>query len=163
MMLSMNRSVPSALVLLGFLCLGCVQLITADEWGTCDRGPDAFAVYITKTIPQTCIDVPFEGEIIERCFYTYVPESCSKEDIAEAPLVVDSHGMSSCAFWQAGYSGWMQKAEEECMVVVWPDGSTDPVVGACFDTPGFLLASDVPGGEDSGLTATVSDLRRYVA
>ena len=162
MLLSMNQSVSSALVLLG-LCLGYIQLVAAQDFTTaCDTGPDAFAVYRNKNIPQTCIDVPFEGEVVERCFYTYVPESCTKEEISEAPLVVDSHGMGSCAFWSSLYTGWMQKAEEECMVLVWPSGQTDPVSGSCFDTPGFLSRSEIPGGEDSFVTASVSQLQTYM-
>ena len=164
-MLSMNQSVSSALVLLGFLCLGYMQLVAADDFtSACDTGPDAFGVYRIdgKDIPQTCIDVPFEGAVFKRCFYTYVPESCNKEDISEAPLVVDVHGMGSCAFWSSLYTGWMQKADEECMVLVWPDGQTDPVSGSCFDTPGFLSRNEIPGGEDSFVTSSVSHLRRYI-
>ena len=116
----MNRSVSSALVVLGFVYLGCVQLVAAQlndfldfdfDDRTCDQGPDAFEIY-KKNIPQTCIDVPFNDEITERCFYTYIPESCSSDEITKAPLVVDSHGMGSCALFSAGYTGWLEKAEE---------------------------------------------------
>jgi len=142
-MLAMNlRSVSSALFLLG------APLVASQFELTCDTGPDAFVDY-GKNIPQTCIDVPFDGGVKERCFYTYVPESCSPEEITKAPLVLDVHGQGSCALWSAGYTGWLQKAEEECIVVVWPDGTPNVFSGQCFDTPGFLMSSEIPGAEDS--------------
>ena len=156
----MNRSISSTLVVLAFfLCLGCVQLVAAQfEEFICDTGPDAFAPFGID-VPQTCIDVPSEDGLIERCFYTYIPESCSTKDITKAPLVVDSHGQGSCAFWSAGYTGWQQKAQEECLVVVWPQGGSSMMAGNCFDVPGFLPSSEVPGAEDTDLS-TVSDLRQ---
>ena len=120
----------------------------------CDTGPDAFAPFGID-VPQTCIDVPSEDGLIERCFYTYIPESCSTKDITNPPLVVDSHGQGSCAFWSAGYTGWQQKAQEECFVVVWPQGGRSMLAGNCFDVPGFLPSSEVPGAEDTDLS-TVS-------
>ena len=155
----MHRSLALALVV---VCLGCVPLVASQftdfvgdfsDFPTCDRGPDAFGE-AAKSIPQTCIDVSFGGEITERCFYTYIPETCA--EIAKAPLVVDSHGTGSCALWSAGYTGWLEKAEEECMVVVWPSGQENRLFGSCFDVPGLLPSSDVPGDDEDTDLITVS-------
>lgn len=158
----MNRSFSLALVVV--VCLGCVPSVASQfsdfvgdfDFPTCDRGPDAFGE-AAKRVPQTCIDVPFDGEITERCFYTYIPESCTLEEIAKAPLVVDSHGTGSCALWSAGYTGWLEKADEECIVVVWPSGQENALFGSCFDVPGLLPSSDVPGEDEDTDLSSVSD------
>ncbi len=145
-MLSLNRS---------FFFLSCVylsgvhRLVAAEEVkeGVCSFAPDILTGAFGKPIPYTCIDVPLTedgAETVERCFYSYVPESCSAEEITKAPLVLDVHGRGSCPLGSASYTGWMQQAEEECMVVVWPSGTENSIVGGCFSTPGFLESKEIP-------------------
>jgi len=138
-----------SLFILGCLYLtGMHRLVDAEEEGFCARDADALTSYFGKSIPRTCVNVPVsETEFEERCFYSYVPESCSAEEISKAPLVMDIHGLGSCAKGSAFYTGWMKKAEEECIVMIWPDGKENPLVGGCFDTVGFLQSEDVPSTE----------------
>mmetsp|Transcript_18857 Transcript_18857/g.46809 ORF Transcript_18857/g.46809 Transcript_18857/m.46809 type:complete len:410 (+) Transcript_18857:1247-2476(+) len=155
MMLSYNPSTLSSAVF--FLC--CLylggnshRLVSA----LCDTSATALTVAYGKNIPQTCITVPLgddDDEGRERCFYTYVPKSCN--ETKKAPLVVDVHGMGSCPLWSAGYTGWMQKAEEECFVVMWPNGNEHPLMPRCFNTPGFLTSDDMEteSGDNNDVTA----------
>lgn len=91
---------------------------------------------------RTCVKSPdddlFQGE---RCFDTFIPDCAG----SESPLVFDIHGLSSCPFYSAQYTGWKELAEEECFVLVYPLGTTDPNV---VDTPCWGL----PGGmkDDNG-------------
>jgi poly(3-hydroxybutyrate) depolymerase len=141
MMLSMKQSSASALLLFGSLYHIGVS--------GCNTGPDALTTEYGKSIPQSCIEVPVGDAFEERCFHSFVPESCyEREDMTKVPLVVDIHGMGSCALYSAGYTGWMQKAEEECIVVVWPNGNENPLMPRCFNTPGFLNSEDIVGTED---------------
>jgi len=113
----------------------------------CDTSPDALTKAYGKEIPQTCIEVPNDkGEFDERCFYSYLPEGCA--DNEKVPLVMDVHGMGSCPLYSAGYTGWMQKAEEECFVVVWPSGKEKILQPRCFNTPGLLDIKEIAGIED---------------
>lgn len=124
-----------------FLFLGFSCLYVSSS--ACDTGPHALTAAYLKNIPQTCIDVPVGDSTRERCFYTYVPETCAQLEISKAPLVLDVHGMGSCPLWSAGYTGWMQKAEEECIVVAWPTGNQNGIMPRCFNTPGFLTSDDI--------------------
>ncbi len=119
----------------------------------CDIGPMALTNTFGTAIPQTCIEVPADNEKgIEsrtRCYHKYVPESCKGVDFP--PLVIDVHGFSGCPLWHALYSGWKEKAEEECMILVWPLGNQlANVDGNCFNLPGFAKADDygMPGGNN---------------
>lgn len=141
---------------LSLFMLGCLtsmhRLVDAEQADVeeefCDFSSEALTSFYGKNIPQTCINVPVsEVEFEERCFYSYVPESCSSEEISKAPLVMDIHGLGSCAKASASYTGWMEKAEEECIVMVWPNGNQNPIVGGCFSTLGFLQSEDVPSTE----------------
>jgi len=145
-----NTAFSSAL----FMFLGCLYVRGCSAI-LCDTGPNALISAYKKPIPQTCIDVPVgdKGKTRERCFYTYVPKTCSEQEISEAPLVVDVHGMGSCPLWSAGYTGWMQKAEEDCIVVMWPNGNEHPMMPRCFNTPGFLTSTDI---QDSSSTTTTT-------
>lgn len=148
-MLSSNSSTFSSAVFF-LCCLVCFggnnshRLVTVSA--LCDTSATALTVAYGKNIPRTCINVPLgddDDEGRERCFYTYVPKTCSSNEITKAPLVVDVHGMGSCPLWSAGYTGWMQKAEEECFVVMWPNGNEHPLMPRCFNTPGFLTSDDM--------------------
>ncbi len=117
----------------------------------CDTGPNAMTTSFRTSIPQTCIDVPADNEdsleFRTRCYYTYAPESCDFVD--PVPLVVDVHGLGGCPMWHAFYSGWKEKAEEECFVVMWPTGNDlEGVSEACFNAPGLLKSDDF--GEPDG-------------
>jgi len=76
-------------------------------------------------IPRICIDTP--GVSDQRCYYLYVPD-CVNEQKGEVPLVFDIHGLESCPAWMVYFSGWAQKATEDCFVVVWPLGTIDPEI-----------------------------------
>ena len=144
----------------------------AQEQEECDFGPNALTSNYFKDIPQTCIEVPMENNadglsgIMERCYYRYIPESCKdKEDL---PLVFDIHGFGSCPLVSAFYTGWMQKAEKECFVVVWPSGTRNEVAelglalgvgrgtfpGGCFNVPGFLESDEYGITEDGNSIST---------
>ena len=45
---------------------------------------------------------------------------------------------ASCPFYSSLYTGWGAKANEECFVLIYPLGQTDPEVsdGSCFSVPG---------------------------
>ena len=115
----------------------------------CDFGPDAltnaFLAVLgrVKSIPRTCINVPVDdGSTTERCYYTYVPDSCAFEE-KQVPLVIDNHGRGSCPLSSTGYTGWWNKAEEECFVVVYPSGNTDQdFLDNCWQVPGLETDSD---------------------
>eukprot|EP00980_Cylindrotheca_fusiformis_P005393 scaffold1147_cov126-Cylindrotheca_fusiformis.AAC.11 len=109
------------------------ELTSADDVGAipCDNGPDGLAQYGAQ---QTCIESPdFRGE---RCFYTLIPD-CAGED---SPLVYDMHAFTGCPSFTVTYSGWKEKAEENCFVVVYPLGTTDPgfVDAPCWGLQGGL-------------------------
>jgi poly(3-hydroxybutyrate) depolymerase len=145
---------------LSFICLlgiGRDNPVFVAAQDGCDFSSDALTNEFGKTIPRTCINVPINDDgstttVLERCYYTYVPDSCivlAEAEIASSstpkklPLVVDIHGMSSCPLFTAVYTGWMQKAEEECFVVVWPSGKNiENVGGTCFNLPGLLQSDD---------------------
>ena len=94
-----------------------VNVPTGDEEIECDTGPDALTQAYGKDIPQTCIEVPYYDTFVERCYYTYVPDSASAacrsnnsnvvtaEEVRLLPLVFDIHGLTSCPLFQASYSG----------------------------------------------------------
>jgi len=44
----------------------------------------------------------------------------------------------------ARFTGWLEKAEEECFVVVWPSGSAGPeqIQKGCFNVPGLLTSEN---------------------
>jgi len=133
------------------LCLLNIEPVRAQM--ECDIGPMALTNTFGTPIPQNCIEVPADNEKgIEsrtRCYYEYVPESCMGVDFP--PLVVDVHGLGGCPLWHAMYSGWKEKAEEECMILVWPVGNElERVDGKCFNVPGFAKADDygTPGGNN---------------
>jgi len=144
----------------------------------CDTGPDALTEFFGKSIPRTCIDVPYNSDddvsstttttTLERCYYTFVPDSCTAAAAAAAssststsplnlPLVFDIHGLGSCPLYSAAYTGWLEKAQEECFVVVWPTGNIDDkqVVKGCWNLPGFLRDDDygVDGTDFNDVTA----------
>jgi len=113
---------------------------------TCDRSPgaltEAFAKLNITDEPQfvdhTCIEST--GYPGERCFYTYVPE-CATVD---SPLVYDIHGVSLCPLWNFETSGWVQKAVENCFVIVWPVGNNERSLSflSCFSLEGGFPVSD---------------------
>lgn len=78
----------------------------------CDFGAEAFTRRFGSDIPQTC----FQTDGHRRCFYTFVPD-CAK---GKVPLVYDIHDARDCPVRFAEKSGWLEKARDECFVVVWP-------------------------------------------
>jgi len=132
----------------------------------CNNGPDALTEESGKSIPRTCFDVPYNSEkdnndenaattTMERCYYTYVPDSCTTDSkraenyhaetaVLNLPVVFDIHGLLSCPLWSTRYTGWLEKAQEECFVVVWPIGNTghSSATPGCWNLPGFLTAEN---------------------
>lgn len=122
--------------------------LNPDQLLACNFGAETLTDYYGKSIPQTCIDMPSVGAdgtatVEQRCYYTYVPTSCSSED-QKVPLVLDIHGANSCPLRSSTYTGWWEKAEEECFVVVWPSGEKRDETYAvnCFNVPGLAVDSD---------------------
>jgi len=102
----------------------------------CQNGPNGLEWVGAQ---QTCIESrEFVGE---RCFFTFVPE-CAEED---APLVFDIHGFSYCPYYSTIYTGWIEKANENCFVLVLPLGVTDPEIAdeTCWGFPGGLKDDNV--------------------
>lgn len=95
-------------------------------------------------IPRICIDTP--GVSDQRCFYQYVPD-CVKERKEKVPLVFDIHGLESCPAWMVYFSGWAQKATEECFVVVWPLGTIDPEIS---DAPCWMAEGGIESVLEDG-------------
>jgi len=120
----------------------------------CSTAPDALTAYAGRSIPRTCIDVPFaDGSgvttMVSRCYYTYVPDNdrCAAQfAAAPVPVVFDVHGLGSCALLSMTYTGWRELADRDCFVVVWPSGNTDDTLGACFNFEGGLQSESY--GED---------------
>lgn len=160
-----NQSTMVSSALMVSLCLlgGNRGLVAGQETnlGTCtidEVGPDALTNALGKSIPRTCIDVPFEDEgttqFAERCYYTYVPDSCADSQ-TKVPLVFDIHGRNQCPLRSTTYTSWLQKAEEECFVVVMPIASSDErFLGTCFNNPGFLQSPDF-GTEGANNVTTI--------
>lgn len=111
----------------------------AEDFECVYDGPDGMTDYISMVqnsatvVPMECVTVAGE----ERCFYVYVPE-CAATAMNPVPLLLDIHGARSCPYISATYTGWYQKADEECFVVAWPIGRKDKSFSdnACFHVPG---------------------------
>jgi poly(3-hydroxybutyrate) depolymerase len=77
----------------------------------------------------------------------------TSNDIKKVPLVLDVHGYGVCPLFQAAFTGWKEKAEEECFVVVWPSGNNDEQFGApCFNLEGFLRSEDYGTATGNNMT-----------
>mmetsp|Transcript_14810 Transcript_14810/g.22184 ORF Transcript_14810/g.22184 Transcript_14810/m.22184 type:complete len:398 (-) Transcript_14810:171-1364(-) len=106
----------------------------------CDTGPDSITQYSSfGEVPQVCVQATGQ-QGGERCFYIYVPE-CAGED---SPLVFDIHGLDSCPLINTFYTGWMEKARDNCFVLLMPLGTVDPEIsdGTCFSAPGGMPLED---------------------
>lgn len=73
-----------------------------------------------EPLPQTCILVPQDNRT--RCFYTFVPD-CAE---GKTPIVMTMHGIRSCGRLHSELSGWIDKAAEECITVVFPEVTDVP-------------------------------------
>lgn len=117
--------------------MNCQQQGETTNNPRCPTGPDsvteALPANISSDFPRTCFDTAHG----ERCFYSYVPECAQGKKV---PLVLDIHGLESCPSEQVNYSGWVQKAMEECFILAMPLGITDPNVAdtTCFNYPGGI-------------------------
>jgi len=141
-----------SLSLLLFLGIASADDQPVVDFGFCtleETGPDALTEFFQgKPVPRSCIEV--DG--VERCYYTYVPSSCQSSDL-EVPLVFDIHGTNQCPLRSVAYTGWVQKAEEECFVLVMPistGGADGAFVEACYNSPGFMTSATAgtPDGND---------------
>lgn len=109
----------------------------------CDLSADSLTNAMGVSIPQTCIDTGCG----KRCYYTYIPE-CASND---SPLVYDIHGFSVCPVTNTYYTGWKEKADEECFVVVWPKGN---VKAGKTSTPCWAIPGGLSGLGDAPETVT---------
>jgi len=135
--------------------------IVASVHGTnnplCDTGPDSltqtlpfFFPGFDAPVPQVCIpSFGAQGDETQRCFYVYVPDCAG----VNSPLVFDSHGLTSCPLFSAEYTGWLQKADDNCFVLTWPLGITDENVAddTCHNFPG-----GVPVGNDDAAANSIT-------
>jgi poly(3-hydroxybutyrate) depolymerase len=125
-----------------FLAASSFSMVSAQSVSeVCSFGPDGVNLSLAAKggpggmAPRHC----FEFGGVERCYYTYIPASC-KDSTQKVPLVVDSHGTFNCPGTLVQYSGWVEKAEEECLVVLMPSASMDPLFSeSCFNLQGFAI------------------------
>ena len=120
----------TAVLYLAASITGALSLEFGPANTNCDVGASAMNNLLPGVdIPRSCIE--FNGRV--RCFYTFVPECAS----GDTPLVFDMHPFMMCPSEYAVYSGWLQLAQKECFVVVWPIGLTDPEdsTSLCWATP----------------------------
>jgi poly(3-hydroxybutyrate) depolymerase len=111
----------------------------------CNTGPDSITESLLSTngfsanVPRTCVAAT-GSQGGERCFFTYVPDCAG----VNSPLVFDIHGTGSCPLFSTTYTGWIQRAKDECFVLVMPLGTIDPDVAtaSCFGLPGGMPAGD---------------------
>lgn len=112
----------SSLLLLLFAWAASGQQSVCDSYG---YGPDTMTEQFGVDIPKTCLDVEIPGgsSTVNRCFYTYVPPSCATggANTTPIPVVVILHGGESCPVVVAEENGWIEKAEEECFIAVFPE------------------------------------------
>jgi poly(3-hydroxybutyrate) depolymerase len=140
-------SIPEFITIMKLLLLNLVlSLLPAAAVGAavtnnpqCDTGPDSITELGLGEVPQVCVQATGQ-QGGERCFYIYVP-SCAGED---SPLVFDIHGLGSCPLFNVYYTGWMQKANENCFVLLMPLGTVDPEISdsTCFSAPGGMPLED---------------------
>lgn len=67
-----------------------------------------------------------EWDGLERCYYVYKSPTLVREgpDVYKVPMVVDIHGVASCAEYSSFYTGWKELAEGGAQfVLVWPQGA----------------------------------------
>jgi poly(3-hydroxybutyrate) depolymerase len=90
----------------------------------CNFGSHAFEIGLgRRDVEQSCFE--FRGR--RKCLYTFIPSNCT--DVGKLPLVFDLHDQSGCPVEHAKVSGWLEKAAQECIVVVWPTVSNGNRVG----------------------------------
>jgi poly(3-hydroxybutyrate) depolymerase len=144
---SHNPAKTMKLLLLNLLSLlaPAVYAQTATNNEVCDTGPNSITTNLASyagfsaNVPRTCVAATgTQGG--ERCFFTYVPDCAG----ADSPLVFDIHGLGSCPLFSTAYTGWIQRARDECFVLVMPLGTIDPEVAddTCFAVPGGMPSGD---------------------
>jgi len=147
-MMFLNQAIVSRalqLLLLGSACLVAVNAQTNDE---CDfSDPDALTNIFGRSIPRSTIQVPSDSGVfpgtIDRTYFTYVPQNLSCRN-KEVPLVLDVHARGNCPSSSVQYTGWFQKAESECFVLVYPNAFIDDSSfrQSCFNMPGGAKLPD---------------------
>jgi poly(3-hydroxybutyrate) depolymerase len=87
-----------------------------------DFGPVALTSQHGFSIPQTCIQVNNKRK---RCYYTFLPD-CAK---GHTPVVYDIHDYDDSPQSLSERSGWLQLAQQQCFIIVWPIVSnTTPLI-----------------------------------
>jgi hypothetical protein len=73
----------------------------------------------------------------------------------------DIHGVSLCPLWNFETSGWIQKAVENCFVIVWPVGNNKPSLSflSCFALEGGFSVSNAD--EDYAESSTAGDMEEF--
>jgi len=111
-------------------------------YGTCDTADNALSVWLkSASVPKSCVT----HQDRTRCWYKYIPDTVSDSD-EKVPLVVSLHGAGGCATLPA--MGWGTIANEDGVVVIWPEGSKSPLPG---NVPDFVSMELNTWNDGSGL------------
>jgi poly(3-hydroxybutyrate) depolymerase len=92
---------------------------------------------LAQPLPQglsTNLSVNFGGQ--ERTFDVFVPQAAV--DGTPRPLVLELHGFGSNSLQQRGISGWLDVAQNNDLIVVWPNA-----VAGAWGIPPFSAVDDV--------------------
>ncbi|CAB9522621.1 Esterase PHB depolymerase [Seminavis robusta] len=131
---------------LALVALVSLQSVVAQQ-AECDGygyGPDVLTTQLGVDMPQTCYEEDETGNT--RCYHTYVPPCAEGKP---SPLLMILHGSESCPVVNANENGWIQKAQEECFVIVYPMGnmvqtSSFQLEMNCWEVPGGLNLPPAP-------------------
>lgn len=103
----------SLVVVLATTTTTLAQQAECDSYG---YGPDVLTQELGVDMPQVCFDTGNSGQ--KRCYHTYVPPCVT--DNTPNPVLMILHGSESCPVVNAKENGWIQKAQDECFVAVFP-------------------------------------------
>jgi len=106
----------------------------------------------TETGAGKCI----EHDGLDRCWLIHIPKSFCERD-GPTRLVVDIHGRGGTAYgWRALRNGWLEKAEDEGFVVVWPQSAQD------FRDPSVYSGFDpIPSYNSGGVSTMNTNINRF--
>ena len=114
-------------------------------------GPMALSWFFLQDIPRACFE--FEGE--QRCYFSYIPDSCKDNFLDKPrPLVVDVHPLTGNPLLAAIVSGWKKIAEKECLVMMWPSGTSYSLKSGHWNIQGGLQSEDY--GTEGGNNVTTA-------
>ncbi|EJK70211.1 hypothetical protein THAOC_08448 [Thalassiosira oceanica] len=101
-----------------------------------------------------------EHDGLERCWLIHVPRSFCESD-GPARLVVDIHGRGGTAYgWRADLS-WIRIAEEEGIIVVWPQGEPDLRDPSVYSSSTDTDFDPRPSFNSEGISTMNTNLNRF--